>query len=227
MRCIQYQTSEIGARLGAVARNADTLEIGASQLSGMRMRFKRNEEVFGEGEPADYVYRVISGAVRIIRFSADGRRQIISFHLPGDLFGFEPGQAHSFSAEALAPSDVLLVRRALLEKAASESAEAARALLQLSARLLLEAQEHALVLGRKGASERVAAFLLELADRFSSRHELDLPMSRADIADYLALTIETVSRAFTQMERERAIALPTSRHVVVRDRSALETMQAA
>lgn len=83
------------------------------------------------------------------------------------------------------------------------------------------------MLGRRGAGERVAAFLLQLADRVTAQCEIDLPMSRADIADYLALTIETVSRAFTQMERDRTIALPSSRHVVVRDRCALELLEAA
>jgi CRP/FNR family nitrogen fixation transcriptional regulator len=84
-----------------------------------------------------------------------------------------------------------------------------------------------MVLGRKGAGERVAAFLLRLADRSARNQELDLPMSRADIADFLGLTIETVSRAFTEMERQHAIALPSSRHVVMRSRSALMQLEAA
>jgi len=84
-----------------------------------------------------------------------------------------------------------------------------------------------MMLGRKGAHERVAAFLLRLADQSSSRQELDLPMSRADIGDYLGLTIETVSRAFTEMERQRAITLPSSRHVVMTNRFALAQLEAA
>ena len=104
---------------------------------------------------------------------------------------------------------------------------AARALIELMSRQLTSAREHALVLGRKGASERVAAFLLQLADRFRAHGEISLPMSRSDIADYLALTIETVSRSFTQMERDHTIELPSSRRVVVCDRSALEHLQAA
>ena len=115
----------------------------------------------------------------------------------------------------------------MIDTAAAKDLAAAKALLNLVARDLANAQQHALVLGRKGAGERVAAFLLQLAERANTDQEIDLPMSRADIADYLALTIETVSRAFTQMEREHTIALPSSRHVVVRDRGALEMLEAA
>jgi len=196
-------------------------------LQGVRKHFARNEEIFGEGEPSEYVYRVVSGAVRTVRFSNDGRRQILAFHLPGDIFGLEQTQQHTLSAEAVSDAEVSLIRRSLIENAAAQDVSAARALLSLVARDLANAQHHALVLGRKGAGERVAAFLLQLADRGASHREIDLPMSRADIADYLALTIETVSRAFTQMERDHAIALPSSRHVVVRDRNALELLEAA
>ncbi|MBY0564611.1 MAG: helix-turn-helix domain-containing protein [Hyphomonadaceae bacterium] len=207
---------------------SDAISLGVGVvLQGVRRRFSRNEEIFGEGEPSDYVYRVVSGTVRTVRFSNDGRRQILAFHLPGDVFGFESAPRHVMSAEAVSDTEVSLVRRSMIEKAASEDVAAAGALLSLVSRDLVSAQQHALVLGRKGAGERVAAFLLQLADRAKAGDEIDLPMSRADIADYLALTIETVSRAFTQMERDRAIALPSSRHVVVRDRCALELLEAA
>lgn len=222
MRDLSLDTNASGGPGAATSGN-----LGPLQLQGVRMRFKRNEEVFGAGEEVEHVYRVVSGAVRTMRFSSDGRRQILAFHLPGDVFGLELGDAHEYSAEAVVDSEIVLTRRSLIEKAAAESAAAARALLQLAASQLQDAQEHALMLGRKGAGERVAAFLLKLTDRITGRQELDLPMSRLDIADYLALTIETVSRAFTQMERERAISLPSSRHVVVRDRHALEQLQAA
>jgi CRP/FNR family nitrogen fixation transcriptional regulator len=207
---------------------SDAIALGPGlALHGVRLHFERNKEIFGEGEPADHVYRVVSGAVRTVRFSSDGRRQILSFHLPGDVFGIEPGARHGLSAEAVADAEIAVVRRSLIEAAATQDTRAAQALLSLMSRELHSAQEHALVLGRKGAGERVATFLLQLADRVASTREIELPMSRSDIADYLALTIETVSRAFTQMERDRAIALPSSRHVVVRDRLALELLQAA
>jgi CRP/FNR family nitrogen fixation transcriptional regulator len=191
------------------------------------MSFARNEEIFGEDEPADYVYRVVSGAVRTMRFAQDGKRQILGFHMAGDIFGLESGPTHSLSAEAVGDAQIVMVRRTQLDKAAAEDASAARALLALTSQNLKNARDHAVILGRKGAGERVAAFLLRLADRGVSPRELDLPMSRADIADYLALTIETVSRAFTEMERQAAISLPSSRHVVMRSRSALIELQAA
>lgn len=213
---------------GPVRQVSDAIALGPGLvLQGTRMRFKRNEEIFGESETAEYVYRVVSGAVRTIRFSSDGRRQILGFYLPGDVFGLESGEAHTLSAEAITNAELALVRRSMIETAAAQDTSAAQALIALMQRQLRSAHEHALVLGRKGAGERVAAFLLQLGDRVAARREIDLPMSRADIADYLALTIETVSRAFTQMERDHTIDLPSSRHVVVRDRCALEMLEAA
>lgn len=207
---------------------ADTINLGPSlSLRGTRMHFERNAEVFGEQEPAEYIYRVVSGAVRTIRFTSDGRRQILAFHLPGDVFGIELGDAHCCSAEAVTGSEITLVRRSLLEKAASEDVRAARVWLELTGQNLLSAQDHTIILGHKGAAERVAAFLLRFADRSQQKQDVDLPMSRADIADYLCLTIETVSRTLTELERKCAIGLPSSRHVVMRSRSALMQLQAA
>lgn len=206
----------------------DVIDFGSGiELRGTRMQFGRNEEVFGEDEPAEYVYRVMSGAVRTMRFSSDGRRQILGFHLPGDVFGLELSPTHTLSAEAVIPSDVVMVRRSLLDKAAAENTRAAHVVLELTASNLHSARDHAMMLGRKGAGERVAAFLLRLADRATSKLDFDLPMSRADIADYLGLTIETVSRTFSEMERQHTIALPSSRHVVMKSRAALLELEAA
>lgn len=205
----------------------DAIELGGVTLRGVRMRYERNEEIFGQDESAEYIYRVVSGAVRTVRFTCEGRRQILGFHLPGDVFGLELGAVHSLSAEALGASEVVMVRRSTLENAANEDTRVARALLKLTSDQLSEAREHACVLGRKGAGERVAAFLLHLADRFVAKREMDLPMSRADIADYLGLTIETVSRAFSEFERSAAIDLPSSRRVVMRNPGALFELEAA
>jgi CRP/FNR family transcriptional regulator, nitrogen fixation regulation protein len=214
-------------RLQPVA-DSDTMRFNAAfSLPGVRMSFERSEEIFGEGEPADYLYQVKSGAVRTIRFSNHGCRQILAFHLPGDIFGLEFGETHGFSAEAMAGAEVVLVRRLLLENAAGRDSHAARALLQITQQTLRDAREHALLLARKGAGERVAAFLLLLGRRFVNSQEIDLPMSRADIGDFLGLTIESVSRAFSDMEQKRTIALPSSRHVVMRNRHALMQLEAA
>ena len=206
----------------------DVINLGpALSLRGMRMHFDRNEEIFGEGEPADYIYRVVSGAVRKMRITSDGRRQILSFLLPGDIFGLELGADHTLSAEAITECEVVMVRRSVLDKISQEDPLAARCWLKHASDNLARARDHALILGRKGAAERVAAFLLDMSQRFVRGQDFDLPMSRADIADHLGLTIETVSRSFTEMERAHAIDLPTSRHVVLRSRAALDHMQAA
>ncbi|MBI3437505.1 MAG: helix-turn-helix domain-containing protein [Proteobacteria bacterium] len=203
-------------------QTADVIYLGSAlSLRGTRMHFERNEEIFGEGEASEYLYRVVSGAVRTMRFTSDGRRQILGFHLPGDVFGVELGASHSLTAEALSSTEVVVVRRSLLEKAASEDPKAALSWLEYAARTLDEMRDHALILGRKGAGERVAAFLLSISRRLVHGQDFDLPMSRADIADYLGLTIETVSRSFTEMERQCAIDLPSSRHVVMRNPSTL------
>jgi CRP/FNR family nitrogen fixation transcriptional regulator len=208
--------------------STDSISFGqGAKFSGVRAQFRQNEEIFGECEPADHVYRVVSGAVRTVRFSSDGKRQVLGFHLPGDIFGLEMGAVYSFSAEAVSDAEVLLMRRSVLDKAVAEDPVVARAVLQLTAADLATARDHAMMLGKKGAGERVAAFLLRLADRSRTGADVELPMSRTDIADYLGLTIESVSRAFTEMTRRHTIGLPSARHVVMRSRSALLELEAA
>ncbi|MGE3303110.1 MAG: helix-turn-helix domain-containing protein [Hyphomonadaceae bacterium] len=178
------------------------------------MRFARDEEIYGEGEEAEYVYKVISGAVRTCAFDAEGRRQIEGFYLPGDLFGLECGAAHRFAAEALCDTEVAIMPRAALDRAALDDGAAARALWSLASEALRQTREHLLVLGKKGAAERVVGFLLQMAQRCRGG-VVRLPMSRTDIADYLGLTIETVSRTFSKLERDGAIALEGARQVAL------------
>jgi len=193
---------------------------GSIELMGAAMPFGRNAEIYGENEPADYLYKVISGTVRTYKVLSDGRRQIGAFYLPGDMFGLESGAEHSFSAEAITPAKVLVIRRSTVESLAARDTSVAQQLLAMTWRELTRAQVHLMLL-IKTAQERVAGFLLEMADRGQARNEIELPMSRQDIADYLGLTIETVSRTLTQLENAAAIALPTSRHIVLRNRGAL------
>jgi CRP/FNR family transcriptional regulator, nitrogen fixation regulation protein len=189
-------------------------------LRGFVMSFSPNEEIFGEEEPTDFVYKVVCGAVRTTRFLADGRRQIDGFHLPGDIFGLETGSAHRACAEAIGPCQVALVRRSLVERAAEQDASVARRLWGLAARELERLKDHMLVLSRKNATERVGAFLLEFSGRAGSR-AVELPMSRGDIADYLGLTLETVSRTLSGFARGQVIDLPSARRVMIRDTAAL------
>jgi CRP/FNR family transcriptional regulator, nitrogen fixation regulation protein len=198
---------------------------GTIDLMGAPMSFSRNSEIHGENEPADYLYKVISGTVRTYRILNDGRRQIGAFYLPGDIFGLEVGAEHHFSAEAISDAKVLVIKRSALVGLANRDGDVARQLWSFTARELQRAQDHVLLLV-KSAQQRVASFLLEMAERLSDGEAVELPMSRQDIADYLGLTIETISRTLTQLELELAIALPTSRRIVLRNRNALTRMNA-
>jgi len=193
------------------------------ELCGPSMPFDRNAEIYGEGEPADYVYKLVSGAVRTYRVLSDGRRQIGAFYLPGDVFGLELGADHSSSAEAIVDSKVVLVRRNTLLNVSQRSSDVARELLAITAQELRRAQDHTLLL-IKSAQERVAAFLLEMAQRRSNSLAVELPMSRQDIADYLGLTIETVSRTLTQLKDDATIQLLASRRIALRNREALSEL---
>ena len=193
------------------------------ELMGAPMQFSRNEEIYGESEPADYFYKVISGTVRTYKVLNDGRRQIGAFYLAGDMFGLESGAEHAFSAEAITSATVLVIKRSAVTALAARDNSVARQLLVLTGHELTRVQSHIMLL-IKTAQERVAGFLLEMADRVQRHNEVELPMSRQDIADYLGLTIETVSRTLTQLEHSAAIALPTSRRIVLRDRTALRQL---
>ncbi len=199
---------------------ADTLD-----LMGALMPFARHSEIYGENEPADYLYKVVSGTVRTYKVLVDGRRQIGGFHLPGDMFGFESGNEHTFSAEAITDCKILVIRRSAVIALAARDNDVAQQMWALTARELQRVQDHIIVL-IKSAQERVAGFLLEMAGRAAGGGAVELPMSRQDIADYLGLTIETVSRTLTQLEKTAAIELPTSRRIVLRNRSALRRLNA-
>ena len=192
---------------------------------GAAMQFARNAEIYGENERADYLYKVISGSIRTYKVLNDGRRQIGAFYLPGDIFGLEAGNEHTFSAEAIVDSRVLVIKRSAVVGLAARDNHIARELWAVTASELQRVQDHILLL-IKTAQERVAGFLLEMAARVPAGNEVDLPMSRQDIADYLGLTIETVSRTLTQLENAAAIAVLTSRRIVLRDRAALSRLNA-
>jgi CRP/FNR family nitrogen fixation transcriptional regulator len=195
------------------------------ELMGAPMPFARNTEIYGENEPAEYLYKVISGTVRTYKVLNDGRRQIGAFYLPGDMFGLEVGDAHTFSAEAIVDSKVMVIKRSSVISLAARENDVARQLWAMTAGELQRVQDHIMLL-IKTAQERVAGFLLEMAKRAPAGNEIDLPMSRQDIADYLGLTIETVSRTLTQLENSAAIAVPSSRRIVLRNRAALNRLNA-
>ncbi len=195
------------------------------QASSVAMNFARNAEIFAEGEGAGYVYRLVSGVVRVSKLLPDGRRQISAFHLPGDMFGFEIDDIHHTSAEAVVPVKVVAYKwQSLLGASASSGF-----LYELLNRTMIgwrQTQNHLLLLGCKNARERLAAFLLEMARRSGSQSMLQLAMPRHDIADYLGLTLETVSRMFAELKEAGIIELQSARRVSVPDMSKLEAMAA-
>ena len=192
---------------------------GCPELIGSPFAYAREEEIYGEGEETEYVYKIVSGAVRTCKILGDGRRQIHGFHMPGDLFGFEPGQAHRLTAEAIVGTKVLMFKRRQLERIATHNVEVACQLWTMTAKNLQHAEEHMLLLGRRTALERVAAFIIEMDARLGGTGSIELAMSRRDIADYLGLTLETVSRSMSQLQAEQALALSGARRVVLNKRA--------
>lgn len=199
-----------------ITRQVEADEI---RLIGVTMHVSRDQEVFGEGEPADQVYKVVRGAVRGFRVLSDGRRQICDFYLPGDVFGIEPSDEHRITAEALTDTVLIVARRSALGD--ENDGAASRRLWALAMNELRRSQDHALTLGRRSASERVANFLVDMAERLGGGESLELPMSRQDIADYLGLTIETVSRTLTQLQVSGLIKLAGCRSIHLRKPRAL------
>ncbi len=183
------------------------------------------ETLFYEGDAADALFNVTLGAIKVYKLLADGRRQITGFLFPGDFLGLALHNRYTYSAEAVTTARVCRFTRIALEKLLDEYPALEKRLLQSASNELAAAQDQMLLLGRKTAKERIATFLLSLADREQRRGEasdiVDLPMSRNDIGDYLGLTVETVSRTFTRLRKSELIELRGAHHVALLDRDAL------
>ncbi len=214
-----------GQMLPGGAESADFLA-GQPTLVATEFSYGRNESIYGEGEPAEYVYQVVRGAVRSYRLLSDGRRQIGAFHLPGDLFGLESGSTHRLTAEAIVDTSLRMVKRRALEAAAKSDVRVACTLWTMTAADLRHAEDHMLLLGRKTAAQRVATFLLEMDRRLSIAGIFALPMGRGDIADYLGLTLETVSRTLSQLQGEGVLGFSGARQITLRNRPRLAAMDA-
>jgi len=184
---------------------------------------RRNAQIYRENDRTDHLYRVVSGTIRTCKVLVDGRRQIGAFYLPDEMFGLEAGERHRFSAETVTDAELLVIKRGDVILLAEWEREVSSRMWALMGRELRRTQDHLLLLA-KNAPERVATFLLEMAERRGSGDEVELPMPRQDVADYLGLTIETVSRTLTQLENQSAIALPTSKRIVLRNRAALNRL---
>jgi CRP/FNR family nitrogen fixation transcriptional regulator len=196
------------------------------RAAGTIIHVAEGREIFAEGGDTDTFYKVVSGVVRVCKFLNDGRRQIEAFHVAGEIFGFELGLERSLSAEAVGDCTLVSYRRNSVEQIAQRNETVSHQLLQLAMHNLAQAQDHSLVLGRRGAAEKVACFILGWSRRCAHEDGVHLAMSRQDMADYLGLTIETVSRSLSQFERDGVIALPSTRHLKVLNTDALEDLAA-
>src|ERR1700684_1245966 len=198
---------------------------GPIDLMGAPMSFPRNGGIQGQTEPADSLSKVVNGTVRSYKVLTDGRRQVGGFYVAGDIFGLETGEEHTFSAEAITECKVLVIKRSALMALAARDHEVSHQLWTITSGELRRVQDHIMLL-IKSAHQRVASFLLEMSERISAGNAVELPMSRQDIADYLGLTIETVSRTLTILENAATIELSSSRRIVLRNRSALSRLSA-
>jgi CRP/FNR family nitrogen fixation transcriptional regulator len=194
----------------------------ATATAAPRSPFKTGDRLFRQGDPVRLVYRVMRGAVISYRLLSDGRRQVTGFHLPGDYLGLEAGVEHATTAEALGRVEALAMERTELASRALTDTDLARALWQITVRAFQRSEDHALILGRQGATERVVAFLLDFADRMGGTLSIDLPMTRQDIADHVGLTIHTVSRTLSQLQTQGLIEARSSRQVRLLQRQRLE-----
>jgi len=196
-------------------------------LSGStRRQLKPREHAFFEGDPDSHVYRIESGIVRLYRLLADGRRQIISFKFAGDVIGFESGDVHFCSAEAVSDAVLLCLPAPVAMRRLKEDAGFGLKLVELLSAELADARSQLAVLNRRSAMEKLAAFILDLWRRQTRDGEeaLDLKISRSDMADFLGLTIETVSRSLTKLRQQKVIDLPETHRLVVRDMRRLENL---
>lgn len=191
---------------------------------GVVSRFDRGEMLFASGDTARDAFRLVSGTVRIYQLMADGRRQIIRFNLPGDFLALDERPVHDLCAEAISDAVAVRYNRDRLTKFAHEQPALQRIFFTHLRRDLCAAQNHLLLLGRQVPRERVAHFLLDMKARDRKCPLLELPMGRQDIADYLGLTIETVSRVLADLKRMGHITIPSRHGVVIRNMPALQAI---
>jgi CRP/FNR family nitrogen fixation transcriptional regulator len=219
--------ARVPAGLLAMQASAPRTAPSSDPQGAVRRSFAKGEQLFVEGDTADFFYKILSGTIRISKLLSDGRRQIDAFHLGGDIFGLENDTEHHFTAEAVEETVVLAFRRSRFTSLLHDNPAFGDQLMKSVIVSLQRAHEHMVLLGRKTALEKMATFLLDMADRLDSGSQVDLPMQRADIADHLGLTIETVSRTLTQLARAGLIKMATcGRTIKIGNIAALEQVNA-
>jgi CRP/FNR family nitrogen fixation transcriptional regulator len=188
-----------------IALNASRQTLDSSGLApataapGLRITYSPDETIFAEGDTARNVYVVLSGAVRTVRMLPDGARQVVEFHLPGDVFGFESAGEHDLTAQSIGESTLRIMRRGTFFDTAAGGVDSLDDPCAVVLGKLHRTKAHVTMLGRQSAFERMVAFLLDMNAR-APRDEVALPMSHQDIADHLGLTLETVSRTLAQLQ---------------------------
>lgn len=212
----------------AVRRSSERQTTSRLTAISTLQRKAPGETLFAEGDEADSVYEVVHGMLRLYKLLPDGRRLITGFLSAGHLLGLAPEGVCVYTAEAVTEVTLCRYKRSAFERLIDEVPGFARRLLAVASHELCAAQSQMLLLGRKAAAERVASFLLLMAGQqgSDSADEVDVPMTRADIADYLGLTIETVSRTLTKLKQDELIALPTPNRIEIRDRDKLQELAA-
>jgi CRP/FNR family nitrogen fixation transcriptional regulator len=213
----------VGGLLGAHDKFGEMIQ--RFDLQAKVSHYDKGAEIFWEESATDYVYQVTSGAVRNYKLLSDGRCQITAFYLPGDIFGFDCGARRQTTADAIVKTGVRAVKRMEIEAAASKDSFVSHLLLEMAIEDLEHARNQIVLLGRKTAIERVAAFLLEMEQRLPSTYTLPLPMCRRDIGDYLGLTLETVSRALSQFHEQGILDFLDARHIALKNRDRLRGME--
>jgi CRP/FNR family transcriptional regulator, nitrogen fixation regulation protein len=187
--------------------------------------FHRGQEICSQGRSVEHWYFLISGAARRCAIRPDGRRQIVDLLLPGDFFGLAFGDQSDATIEAVAENTVVAsYPRPRIEALAESDPKIARELRDIAFKALSRMQTQLLILGRITALEKVGSFLLEMSARQSNgdTERVALPISRYDIADYLGVSVETVSRALSGLKQRGAIKLLSTRTVSIVHRDVLE-----
>ncbi len=198
-------------RLLSVCAALDENELCELEALAQQTVFEPKKTLFIQDEPADAIYNITDGVVRLYKLLPDGRRQIIGFALPGNFLGLSMADRYGFSADAVVPVKACRFSREGFSNLLDDKPRLLRRLHELATHELTLAQDQMVVLGRRSAEEKVASLLIGLRDRWARVNGLvvtvPLPMSRQDIADFLGLTIETVSRTLTRFAREKIILI--------------------
>ena len=194
---------------------ADLAALKFPYTDAVVVSYASGQEVVGEGDPTENYYLVVRGVFRAVKVTRDGRRQIFAFYMPGDMCGLEPEDTHGLTIEAVNAAAMATLSRQMCRARMNRDAQFNAAIFDNVTRALTHAVDHMTMVGRSSAEERLAWFLSMLSARGAARRSasIELTMQRQDIADYLGLTIETVSWTFTHLKAQGLIALPTTRRV--------------